>query len=672
MRNLKVSINRIFTGTVVQQFLLMTVIVCAMVGICLVLWGTKFGWDHVIESFLNPSHAWLEWSCNNNNNSLSPHHSLPIIGFLGTIFFSGALVAILTNGIKNYREKIQAGEVEYKLKNHIVIIGFDEVVPGLVRQLICSPKYKDSLILIHSSNPLAHVKDQIHSKLLDKEEKRVVYMHSLSPYREELEKLHTSDAREIFVVGDRTQNEHDSANMHIIRMLSEIHENAKAECKPMIVWFEQETSYAALQLNDVKQAWNNQFEFTPFNFYKDWANRLLASSHYHRGKDVIRYPEMDHKGITVNSDKHVHLVVIGMNRMGVAVAKEAAHLLHFPNFDEQSLDNQTVITFIDDHADKEMLFLQGRHPGYFEIAPSYYCDATNPKTHEVEFKTDNSLIKIKPNFLDVKLEFIKGRVESPNVRNWLVAQAEDPKQYLSVVVCLHNPSKSLGSGLYLPEELYKECGDDHYTNIFIRQEVSSSMVESLRKAAEEGKNKRYAHIYPFGMLKNSLDLDCMDTTMAQAFNYIYDYYFAHSELLPLSLPSREELGEKWKTVSISNQWSNLYLSDSFEFKLRSIGYDINSGKPLIISDKDQDSLARVEHNRWNMEKLLIGYRALHKDERTKANEYKQESERKDYLNNLKKKQFVHHDIVSYDALADDVQVLDKNIIETLPMVLKYI
>ncbi len=525
MRNLRVFINRVFTGNVLQQFLLAVVIVCCTVLTLILLWGVfGGGWfgREIVMDFFNPSSAWDKW-----NVATGEKLYRPIIGFLGTIFFSGALVAILTNGIKDYREKIQAGEVEYKLKNHVVIIGFDDVVPGLVRQIVRSSKYADSLILIHSSNPLAHVKDQIHSKLLDKEEKRIVYMHSLSPSKEELKKLHTSDAREIFVVGDRTQDEHDSTNMHIIRMLSEIHGNVK-ECKPMIVWFEQETSYAALQLNDVKQAWNNQFEFTPFNFYKDWANRLLASSHYHRGKDIIRYPEMDHKGITISSDKHVHLVIIGMNRMGVAVAKEAAHLLHFPNFDDKTLANQTEITFIDDHADKEMLFLQGRHPGYFEIAPTYYCDVTNPKIHEVKFGIDNSLVKINPNFLDVKFEFIKGRVESPLVRNWLVAQAEDPNQYLSVVVCLHNPSKSLGSGLYLPEELYKEYGEDHYTNIFIRQEVSSSMVESLRKAAEEGKNKRYAHIYPFGMLKNSLDIDCMDTTIAQAFNYIYDYYFNSS------------------------------------------------------------------------------------------------------------------------------------------------
>lgn len=662
MRNLKVVRDRIFTGTVVQQFLSMALLVSFLVAICVGI-GVFFNvatWDNIVESFLNPSHSWQNWSGSEKKEGL--HGVLPVVGFLGTIFFSGALVAILTNAIKDYREKIVVGAVEYKLKDHVVVIGFDEVVPSLIRQLVRSDKYKGAYILLQSSTNLDVVKDKIHSKLTEAEEKRVVYMHFLRPSKEELRKLHTESAKEIFVVGERTADDHDSENMHIMRMLHDIHNKLNAKQKPVTVWFEQETSFAALQLNDVKKAWNNRFDFTPFNFYKDWADRLLLSSHYHRGEDIIIYPEMDHKGIPATSNKHVHVVIIGMNRMGIAVAKEAAHMLHFPNFNEESLENQTVITFVDDHADKELRFLQGRHPGYFEIAPTYFCDASN--VEDIIFEQDNSLLQADKNFLDVRFQFIKGRVESSSIRKWLVEQAKDKTQYLSLVVCLHNPSKSLGSGLYLPEELYK-ADDDHYTNIFIRQETSSSMVESLRKAAEEGKNKRYAHIYPFGMLNNSFDLDCMDTTMAQAFNYIYNYYFAHSKLIPLSLPKRDELFRDWQDLTIANQWSNIYLADSFEFKLRSIGYDINSGKPLAISDKDNDNLARVEHNRWNMEKLLIGYRALHEDE------WKDLENGKVTKNQLKNEQFVHNCLVPYDKLSKDDKVLDKNIIETLPMVVRY-
>ena len=32
------------------------------------------------------------------------------------------------------------------------------------------------------------------------------------------------------------------------------------------------------------------------------------------------------------SEKYVHLVIVGMSRMGVALAVEAAHIAHYPNF----------------------------------------------------------------------------------------------------------------------------------------------------------------------------------------------------------------------------------------------------------------------------------------------------------------------------------------------------
>lgn len=658
--SLKLKLDRVFSGSFWQQILFLSIWIASVVVILCVAWDCLFEaeWKEITKSFFNASTGWEKWEEAHGERLLRP-----LIGVLGSVLFSGMLVSLLTNSLKNKQERIKAGEEEYHLQDHVVIIGFDEVVPSLIRQLVRSDKFIGSYILLQSSSNLDVVKDKIHSKLTEVEEKRIVYMHFLRPSKEELRKLHTESAKEIFVVGERTEDDHDSENMHIIRMLHDVHDKLDAKQKRVTVWFEQETSFAALQLNDVKQAWNNRFIFTPFNFYKDWADRLLVSSHYHRGEDLIIYPEMDRKGISAASDKHVHVVIIGMNRMGIAVAKEAAHMLHFPNFSEESLENQTVITFVDDHADKELRFLQGRHPGYFEIAPTYFCDASN--VEDIIFEQDNSLLQADKNFLDVRFQFIKGRVESSSIRKWLVEQAKDKTQYLSVVVCLHNPSKSLGSGLYLPEELYK-ADDDHYTNIFIRQETSSSMVESLRKAAEEGKNKRYAHIYPFGMLNNSFDLDCMDTTMAQAFNYIYNYYFAHSNLLPLSLPSRDELFKDWQDLTIANQWSNIYLADSFEFKLRSIGYDINSGKPLTISDTDKENLARVEHNRWNMEKLLIGYRALHEDE------WKDLENGKVTKGKLKNEHFVHHCLVPYDKLSKDDMVLDKNIIETLPMVVKYI
>ena len=72
-------------------------------------------------------------------------------------------------------------------------------------------------------------------------------------------------------------------------------------------------------------------EFTPFNFYEIWARRVLVKCSA-ESNGTIHYFPLDRGGISENSENYVHLVIIGMTRMGIALAIEAAHIAHFPNF----------------------------------------------------------------------------------------------------------------------------------------------------------------------------------------------------------------------------------------------------------------------------------------------------------------------------------------------------
>jgi hypothetical protein len=273
--------------------------------------------------------------------------------------------------------------------------------------------------------------------------------------------------------------------------------------------------------------------------------------------------------------------------------------------------------------------------------------------------------KEQKNYLDVQFQFIKGRIESDRVREWLIKQAKDSKQYLTIAVCLSDSTNALGVALYLPEDIYY-CGSGcNQVNLFVRQESTGALIEILRRAAEVGKNKRFANLYPFGMIDNSFDFNEQDYTVAQVMNYVYDYYYANNRHeIPTTIPEKSELERQWGELSISLQWSNIYLADSLIFKLRAIGYNINCRIPLEgMSYEDKQRMARVEHNRWNMEKLLIGYRALN------------EQERKEWTNEIikevRKTRFIHHDIRPYDDLPNAEQQNDKNIIDALPMVISY-
>lgn len=482
---------------------------------------------------------------------------LLFIECLGTILFSGLIVSVITNVISQRVDAIKEGHVHYKFKDHIVIIGYDATVPSIIAELIHNPDYAQSKIVLQTSSPVDDIRNDLLSKLSKKSLQRVILIHAPRLSVEELELLHTTDAKEIFIVGDRSQSDHDAENIYTFETLATIHEHSgKTESKPLTVWFENEASYAALQLNDINATWKKHFEFRPYNFYKSWANRLLTISSYGKGANAVTYPKLDHEGVAVDSSKYIHLIVIGMNRMGTALAKEAAYLMHFLNFDEDTGKNRTRITFIDDNADREMNFFVGRHPGYFDIAPIRYADLSESHFtgfHET-YRGDGH------NFLDTQFEFIKGRVESEFVRDWLKHECTDNDAIISIAVCLHNASQSFGMAMYLPEEVYTRGREDkrqpwHVTdedkvvNIFVRQEKTGALVKAFSEAAknDDKGNKKYANLYPFGMVDDSFALDRHNEYIAMSFDYIYDFY-KNNGILPEHIPSSKNAPAKVENI----------------------------------------------------------------------------------------------------------------------------
>lgn len=125
--------------------------------------------------------------------------------------------------------------------------------------------------------------------------------------------------------------------------------------------------------------------------------------------------------------------------------------------------------------------------------------------------------------------------------------------------------------------------------------------------------------------------------------------------MPQSCPPDNELKDSWNKLSVSLQWSNLYSAYSISPKLRSIG--ITDG--YVKLDNDQITLlAEVEHNRWNMEKLLLGFRKP-----TADNLWQQGNGR-----HLQKKRFVHPDIRPYDELKESSKAYDRCITAGIPLV----
>lgn len=300
-----------------------------------------------------------------------------------------------------------------------------------------------------------------------------------------------------------------------------------------------------------------------------------------------------------------------------------------------------------------MNFFRGRYRHYFDLAPSLYRDMEHPD--EERILPPNWMYGPRTDFLDVEFEFIKGRAETPAVQKLLAEWAEDPKQQLSIAICLNFPPQAMAMGLYLPDIVYARD-----IPVFVRQETSSALLDLLNNRLKKEPQNRYSHVFPFGMLANPFDLDRRNTRRAQLVNYIYAFKSTYGTT-PSSCPSDGELQGGWNELPVALQWSNFYCADSVEIKLRSLGFGV--APPERLTAAQVELMAEVEHNRWNMEKLLLGYRKPTSEEEILCRD-------DDVCKEYKTKRFIHVDIRPYCELGEGTKGYDRCISECLPLIVR--
>ena len=131
----------------------------------------------------------------------------------------------------------------------------------------------------------------------------------------------------------------------------------------------------------------------------------------------------------------------------------------------------------------------------------------------------------------------------------------------------------------------------------------------------------------------------------------------------------EDANKYWKELSVALKWSSLYNAYTIRTKLatlramRHLKLDDQSKDTAMLTDLEVEELAKVEHNRWNVEKLLMGYRKSRKEE----DKYEYDEFASKLKNN--KKLFIHHDIRPYDKL-DIIAELDKEFSRYIPWIMK--
>jgi hypothetical protein len=623
----------------------------------------------------------------------------------GILLFTGAFISILTNVISRRVDNHFNGLIPYLESGHYIIMGYDDMVSSIISNIFS--KEPETYVLLLTAVDAKIIREKLRKSFSEKQMEQIIINYGLRTSQEFYSDIHLEDSNQIFIVGNRSLPAHDAMNVECIDSICSYLEAKKITgkqrtCHPNRITciFEDLDTYAAFKTTEIfNRVGLLNIEFVPYNFYSGWAKQVLLARQYKEKShpsEFYAYPSLYGNGIGPEDNKYVHLVFVGTTNLAVAFAMEAAHLLHFPNFNEVTKKQKTRITFIDINAEIEMTQFATRNRHFFEVQSYYYKDMTSDHNNEEDNPKRELLSKVfseniaGSDFLDTEYEFVKGDVCSNYVQNEIKKWAVDKEQYLSIFLTLADQRKNFMMGMNMPDEVY-----DNEIPVFIRQDRSDNFVTNLRKTAanekpqkychvvndevkKEERKGRYANIYPFGMCDTAYYIDETAIRRAKLINYLYstaDYScnrFKDSTVLASMTDESiwREADKKWKELTVALKWSNLYNAYSIPCKMASLR--VMRGLEHNDTSRDFDSftkeeilkLATVEHNRWNVEKLLMGYRKAKPDE----DKYEHTLLRNDKDAMGNKKLFIHHDIRPFGAL-DNVRQLDYEFVKYIPWIL---
>ena len=378
-----------------------------------------------------------------------------------------------------------------------------------------------------------------------------------------------------------------------------------------------------LQVCDFCDTVRRKMDVYPFSKEEVWSRSIV----------------LDYKPITLQSEEHVHLIIFGMGEISEMVVIQAAHVAHYPNY-VRNHSLRTRITMIDVKADRKYQTFIKKYQHLFDN--SYYR-VVKPSEDKAIVKFHKPMYEGKrEDFVDVEWEFVAAESWNADLREKLQFWAKDKKQLLTVVMADKDSNKNKSEALLLPQELYQQS----------------------------------IPIYIYGQQMDGYDVTLPWVRMAKNVKYVYDccYYDNVKDwngLLRFAVeidPLKREL--LWAEESNVKRMSNIYNAMTIPTKMRSLGLKEDDwDKFYDLSQKDIELLAQVEHNRWNVEELILGYRPctdaeqdiIAADVATQKDAYKTRK--------------IHYDLRAYNDLRPDktgrgVQVYDLCLSACLPLIAK--
>lgn len=390
-----------------------------------------------------------------------------IISVLGTLLFTGLLVSVFSNFLQRRVEDFKNGKLCYDLSDHIVFIGYDEILPMLVKQCAEYNVNKGRKIVVQTKLSSEQVRDDVKTLVADENLFRnIIFYNGKRDSVRDLRNLNLDKAFEVFVIGNRQNDNHDELNLQCLNYIREIiggrNDRKDFEKKVLThVLIEDHTEYSKM-----KFLWDDEVNIVVslFNIYAIWAKALIHAK--------FDYPKLEI--LNENSDKGINIVIFGSSKFGHSIGLESI------NTYKHKRENKTIITYICEDALFEMDMLRARFSELFKNVKCSYNNFVDPPiVYDIKDKEGER----RP---DWEIEFLDTNPYNTKMYSHIEKRALQKYMFL----CYEKNTMNLNVALFMPQRIKKE------SIIYILQKHGTEFVNKLNS---------YERFQTFGKLLPSYD-----------------------------------------------------------------------------------------------------------------------------------------------------------------------
>ena len=530
-----------------------------------------------------------------------------IIALIGAVVFTALLITTISNMFSNLAEAYRNGETDVDLQDHTLILGTNSMFYNSLEFLLGQQGRK----VVLTSKKAKDVRSKITSYLGSNKADEFIILTGDRRFVKNLERASYADARQVYILGEDNETDHDAANISCLQELCNIHkETVQVEClieidNPDVLLLFSQTR---LDLKGIKLRCFNRDELS--------AAKLLIYD-----KSGLRLPFLSSE-----DERSQHLVVVGSSSLSAEISKLYLKLAHYPNFLNKG--KRSKLTIIDDYPCMNL----GRQSNLKEVCHVHeFGKGTTP---EDTFNEDEY-----EDLLDFEINHICGNVLDDHVQKTLrsICTSDD---YISVVISSEDTDKNFRESISLPDKIY-----ENNCPVYVYQPVTGLVID------KDSLPYYYDNLNQFGLDFSLEDIYAkQQTDLIRAVSYA-DLMFG----VIVSDPnfSVGDIDEHFKKSEIKEQRSRINEAQYIQYIIREKGIDIDF----------DESLFKGMHFNWMATQLLSVYRMMPRDLwQTYANRLSSDSGDRDARIGLKGCKELSHQLfslTSYERLEERTKEYDQ-------------